>query len=476
MKNIIQNQNENKNKNVGAGLVSAQGITLITLVITVVILIILAGVAINLTLGENGLFRKAQFARDKYNNAVTTEEQELNEIYAYLNGDDLPQNSPETQAGTPVAMPSGWYTQTPTYVQTPSGEPAIKSTKVATVVAVSTGSNETIPVPSGFYYVGGDLSSGVVISDNKEDQNKYAGKNEDGKVKDVGKDLAGNQFVWIPCNINNYVKTTFASSKYNTSWDKETNAFEQIQIEKYGGFYVARYEAGMGESGFSNIESAITATTKYSNTWTWQYDGFTKEKAGSSAKPTSKANEIPWYHANYPTAVEMSKRMYANSSSVKSGLITGTMWDVMVKYMATEAEYNSSSWGNYDNISLKNLTGKYTTVDSNGTTDGFKNVSELTNGTNSGTSSYVLLTTGSTEETKKKNIYDVAGNLWEWTVESADRDALTSNQANADYDQYVLRGGSFDNDCGVYSACYRGGHYAGDADTNSGFRPTLYVK
>lgn len=50
---------------VGAGLVSAHGITLIALVITIVILIILAGVAINLTIGENGIFNKAEYAKEQ---------------------------------------------------------------------------------------------------------------------------------------------------------------------------------------------------------------------------------------------------------------------------------------------------------------------------------------------------------------------------------------------------------------------------
>lgn len=60
----------------------AKGITLIALVITVVILIILAGVAINLTIGENGIFSKAKYARDKYLNEEGLEQQQLNELYA----------------------------------------------------------------------------------------------------------------------------------------------------------------------------------------------------------------------------------------------------------------------------------------------------------------------------------------------------------------------------------------------------------
>ena len=54
-----------------------KGITLIALVITIVILIILAGVAINLTLGENGILKKAENAREEYKYAQAREKLEL---------------------------------------------------------------------------------------------------------------------------------------------------------------------------------------------------------------------------------------------------------------------------------------------------------------------------------------------------------------------------------------------------------------
>ena len=57
-----------------------RGITLISLVVTIVILVVLAGVAINLTVGENGLLRKAKLAKEEYNNAVASEEEQLNQI------------------------------------------------------------------------------------------------------------------------------------------------------------------------------------------------------------------------------------------------------------------------------------------------------------------------------------------------------------------------------------------------------------
>jgi len=86
----IQNLKKNEGKTVGAGLVSAHGITLIALVFTIIILIILAGVAISLSLGENGIFSKAQQAREEYANAQAKEETEIakatNEIDNFVDG------------------------------------------------------------------------------------------------------------------------------------------------------------------------------------------------------------------------------------------------------------------------------------------------------------------------------------------------------------------------------------------------------
>lgn len=76
---------KSNNKHVGAGLVSAQnyarytqrGITLISLIITIIILLILAGVTINLLIGENGIFRLAETATEKQKIATIKESVQL---------------------------------------------------------------------------------------------------------------------------------------------------------------------------------------------------------------------------------------------------------------------------------------------------------------------------------------------------------------------------------------------------------------
>ena len=156
------------------------------------------------------------------------------------------------------------------------------------------------------------------------------------------------------------------------------------------------------------------------------------ENTTPESKPTSKAGEIPYNCMDLTTAEIMSQRMY-NTNSVISGLITGTQWDVMVNWMSNKEDKSDlkqdCTWGNYNDIVLHDLTGKYCTLDggSNMSSD-WTDVSAINNTKPTG---YYLLTTGSTEEVKRKNLYDVAGNLWERTQECA-----LGSQRN------VARGGS----------------------------------
>ena len=61
-----------------------KGITLVALVLTIIVLLILAGVAISFTIGEEGIFRKAQDASKLYENAQENEMISLEEISNYI--------------------------------------------------------------------------------------------------------------------------------------------------------------------------------------------------------------------------------------------------------------------------------------------------------------------------------------------------------------------------------------------------------
>lgn len=237
---------------------STKGITLISLVITIIILIILAGVAINLSLGENGIFRRAIEARDKYLASAEDEQKALNELYKQLGIENLPENTKENpqEIGKEVALKDGWGQETVVYTSTKDGQEVKNLTKVATVYAVSVGNGDTVPVPKNFYYVGGTLENGVIISDAEAD--KYDGST-DKTTHAYRKNLQGNQFVWIPCSIDNYNFITTYAKNTSANYGYERIPGEIAQIEKYGGFYVGRYEAGICMPTGTNNSGITTA-------------------------------------------------------------------------------------------------------------------------------------------------------------------------------------------------------------------------
>lgn len=58
-----------------------RGISLVALVVTIIVLIILAGVSINMVLGENGIVTMAKLAKENMEIAQKEEEKKLNELY-----------------------------------------------------------------------------------------------------------------------------------------------------------------------------------------------------------------------------------------------------------------------------------------------------------------------------------------------------------------------------------------------------------
>lgn len=461
----------------------SRGITLVALIITVVIMLILAGVVINLSLGENGIFQRTEKGAEIYQDSANQEGVELSnlekEMEDIIKGEkQLPQNTEQTEAGTKVEMPSNWYSNTPSYVAKENGVEVVKTTKIASVEAISDGKANTIPVPIGFYYVGGTLNTGVVISDQKKDQNKYAGQevvpagaiyNANGMLKEETElteeekriAILGNQFVWIPCTEQNYTKYDFGL-KNCTGYDTTTNTTEIVQIEKYGGFYIGRYEAGTSQITFEGGATLETPT----GTSGGQNEKYTAAKA--SGKITTRAGEIPYYHASYTTAIEKAKEMY-QTQTVQSVLMTGTMWDATMKYLSEKNDYSdlkNTTWGNYNtNTGLQYEAGRGRYININSST-GVESGSFTKADT---TYHYGIRTTGFSDSTRKKNIYDLAGNLWEWTQETAN----ITNNANL---LYVPRGGCYNSSYTGYPICCRGSNVINATNTGAGFRPALYIK
>ena len=190
-------------------------------------------------------------------------------------------------------------------------------------------------------------------------------------------------------------------------------------IEKYGGFFIGRYETG-------NISSNTPVVRRMN---------------------TAIVNQN-WY--------TMYSRMRNISSNVniQTSMIWGNLWDETLQWLVdtgtkTYAEINSStSWGNY-----RDATFTYRTNTSGSTATKNKN-------------SNTIIPTGSAEYTKANNIYDLAGNVYDWTIEG--------NSSNYRY----YRGGCFIDSSWKKSASTRNGWYPQGASASGyvGFRAYLYIK
>ena len=377
-----------------------KGITLIALVVTITVLIILATVSINTVLGDNGIIKRAQKARDSYSNSQKSEDEQMavlaNEMAEYDTnggssggGSDTPTNP---TAGTTVVKPGTWTS--------------------SQVTPIADGNGGTVPLPNGFYYVGGDISTGLVISDKQRDTMSASGTS------------MGNQFVWIPVSSEaDLARTNFDTNGQPTTTvlDKDltepyakgysTEAEEyntmRTQVLKYGGFYIGRYEAG------------VNNTTLRTKVTTNQTVVCKKEVAPYNYVPWGKSMDDASEISGNSGAVYLAKNFASqnNYTSVTSTLTYGCEWDAMCRYIG----------------------------DSQRTTPK-KSAPELT---------------GSVSTDISKNIYDLAGNCIEWTMEAYG----TSTR--------VLRGGGYNYALPVSTRNNFIPTY--DYDLTS-FRPTLYIK
>ena len=393
--------------------------------------------------------------------AVYTKDIEENNVGASidcaLSSKDLPENT------TSTPQPEGTIVQNK------------KNWNIETVTAVSVGNGDTVPVPIGFYYVGGNLNTGVIISDDEAD--KYDGTT-DKTTWEYTTSLKGNQFVWIPCKEEQYVKsevwngikqkpsgtTSTEGTLCNSGWDKTTYTSELPQIRKYEGFYVGRYEAGLAKT-----ITEFTSTQKH----TTSNQVYNKEGI-----PQSKAGVVPWMFIDWNMSQKNSKNMY-NTESVSSGLITGTQWDVMLKRIVektnlTEADLiNSRNWGNYmdNSIEYKGRMARAYISSSTWHIEAFGGEKQAKTKSYSSNNSE-LLTTGASKQAEKYHIYDVSGNLWEWTEEISLYKEGNANETNWQY--LNCRGSGFLSN--ERSTVYRGYGWDGYTFVDTGFRVVLYIK
>ena len=382
------NKNLSKRKESKFASKNSRGITLIALVVTIVVLIILATVSILAVFGDNGIIARAQTAKDTHEVGKADETNTLDDYASYIG------NYLDGKGGSDT-----------------SKDPT-ENWDLTKVTIIDGGNGTKVPLPNGFYYVGGDISTGLVISDKQNDTMNASGTS------------MGNQFVWIPVTSEaDLTRTLFDETTgqpttglsteftepYANGYSTEAEEYTTMkaQVLKYGGFYIGRFEAGVNNTTLrTDVTTAQTVVCK---------KGVAPYNLVPWGKSMSDASEI----SGKSGAVYLAKNFASqnNYTSVTSTLTYGCQWDAMCRYIG----------------------------DSQRTTP-TKDAPELT---------------GSVSTDVSKNIYDLAGNCIEWTMEADD----TSGR--------VLRGGGYRSADPVsdrYSS-----NPASSYDSGS-FRPTLYIK
>ena len=406
-----------------------KGITLIALVITIIVLLILAGVTIAALSGDNGILKRAAEAKEQTNQKNDEETEKIggyeSTIDQYVDGNGGAGTN-FTNVNTSDSNPAG---------AVPANSTVVEADASKGIVIKDKNNNEWVWIEVPKTTVFADLT--IDTKNTLTEQNYTDIKNKlIAYATTYRKGSATQSYNWTDEWYNG---CGMASDEYKTAYQKMLKS-----VYTYGGFWIGRYEAG--------IEGTTTETTNARKS-------HTTVTIGSSPKAISQKDAIPYNYVYCSEAQALAKEMTPNNSYTSS-LMFGIQWDLVCKYLEVKSTLetpdinsNSTSWGNYSNVER--------TISS----DKAKQGSSWTSITGTKPASSVLLTAGASDDTKKMNIYDFAGNEWEWTLEK------TSDS----YSPCANRGGNYDNTGSNYPASRRDSYYTTDANERIGFRPALYA-
>ena len=264
-------------------------------------------------------------------------------------------------------------------------------------------------LPDGFTQVEGTtLENGLTIQDSK-----------------------GNQYVWVevPKTTTVYPTaglniTTFNADEY-TAIEKDLHTYtnDYRNGTSYKDEYYSDATTGLTSAQYTELkQKMLKSVYKNGGFYVGKYETGIENSPKTSGSSSTKPTEIPVIKQNaYPYNCVTCSQAQTLASNMESGnytssLMFGVQWDLVLKYLETKGtaqedlKNNSTNWGNYmDNLwNITNANSKYAPSGSNWTNGAYgKKDSDKE----------ILLSTGASETFSKQGIYDIAGNVWEWTLE-----------------------------------------------------------
>ena len=471
-----------------------KGITLIALVVTIIVLLILAGISINALTGQNGLLNRAVESKEAIGIAQTEEAIKVAVMDAATQGlGTITDTNLKTALNNNVGAGKYEITgdETNGWTVTVDGKDyKISSTgnMEGTTSGGSSGGNQGGGTSGGNT---GSLPTGTGTTPYLPDKTKF--EQVDGTDLDSGlvikEKATGSEYVWvevprtaavyptagvnitsftdkdytdIETDLHTYTNDYRNGTKYSDTWydatkdSKEANISDWYQSEsdyntakkkmlksvyQNGGFWVGRYEAGIENEADIRKAASVTATLT----------------------PVTKQNMYPYNYVTRTQAKVLAEKV--ESGSYTSSLMFGVQWDLVLKFIEVKGKVTQSNLktvsttiGNYlDNLwTITNTNAKYSTNGSSFTA--------CPNPYAKTSASSILLTTGADASFSLMNIYDIAGNVWEWTLEK-------TSDTNG---PCASRGGFCSSDGSGYPASYRLNLYTSRSNSYIGFRLSLY--
>ena len=444
-----------------------KGITLVALVVTIVVLLILSGVSINLVLGNNGIIAKAKDAETKSAEAGQNDLKGMNVLVSEMEGALAGNGSTGSGSGNGGAGGSGAGTKVPAEATAETAPYFPDNTFTKKEGTIDTGL--VIQDANGNEYVW------VVVPKSLYNNTNYNSNNT--KKPSSSTDYANIEYCLQQYTVTYRNGTSFFDVYYaddkNVGWFADATAYNNLKnsmlksVYENGGFYVGRYEAGIDTTTGTNRTSIES-----------QVDG--KYPVPTTA-PVTKADAYPYTYVTRTQAQNLASNV--NSGTKTSSLMFGVQWDLVLAFMSKDTAKvtdtrkltsNSTTIGNYRNSVFQlSQTGKYATMSDwslsstwNQSTKPTTNFVDSSRNkiAQSSDGNGILVTTGTSETNKVMNIYDIAGNVWEWTLEK------TSNTSGP----CTCRGGSFNGAGSSGPAAVRGINSPDSSSYGIGFRVSLF--